>query len=51
MKVANGKIVEITEAELYHLWLKRGMDYIYSFPEYIDRFEAAGCVVVKEKQK
>ena len=50
MIVSDGKIVEITEQELYHLWLERGMDDILSFPDYIDSFRSAGCVVKKEKR-
>lgn len=47
MKVSDAKIVEITESELFDLWLERGMDDIMSFPEYIITFEALGCTVLK----
>lgn len=47
MKVENGKIVEITENELYDLLLKRGMDDIMSFTEYSYRFESTGCYVIR----
>lgn len=46
MKVSDAKIVEITESELFDLWLERGMDDIMSFPEYINCFRSAGCVVL-----
>ena len=45
MKVENGKIVEITESELFGLYLDRGMDEIMDFREYKTRMERAGCVV------
>lgn len=45
MKVENGKIVEITENELFGLYLDRGMDDIIDFCEYRTRMERAGCVV------
>ena len=43
----NGKIVEITEQELLDLYLKKEMDDIMSFQEYMFKFEEAGCVVEK----
>lgn len=46
MKVEDGKIKEITENELYDLWLRRGMDDIMSFTEYMMRFESAGTNVI-----
>jgi hypothetical protein len=45
MKVENGKIVEITENELFSLYLEREMDDLMDFHEYRYRMEAAGCVV------
>ena len=49
MKTDNGKIVEITEKELYDLWLKRGMDDIMSFTEYMFRFEELGTKIIRGK--
>ena len=49
MKVENGKIVEITESELFTLYLKRGMDDIYSFPQYVEMFKKAGCVILDQE--
>lgn len=49
MKVENGKIVEITEHELYSLWLERGMDDIMSFTDYMYRFENLGTVVQRNQ--
>ena len=45
MKVENGKIVEVTEQELFSLYLERGMDDVVDFHEYRWRMEKAGCVV------
>ena len=50
MEVANGKIVVIDEDELFDLYLKRGMDDIYSFPDYVERFKRAGTLVLPGKQ-
>ena len=41
MTVENGKIVKITENELFDLYLNRGMDDVMSFPDYKERFEKA----------
>lgn len=46
MKMENGKIIEITEDELFSLYLKRGFDDIMSFPDYVEKFKAAGCCVL-----
>ena len=45
MKVESGKIIEITENELFSLYLDRGMDDIMDFHEYKNRMMKAGCVV------
>jgi hypothetical protein len=45
MVVDNGKIVQITEDELFCLYLDRGMDDCMDFREYRCRMEKAGCVV------
>ena len=45
MKIEKGKIVELTEAELFSLYLDRGMDDCMDFHEYRRRMEAAGCAV------
>lgn len=45
MKIESGKIVEITEGELFGLYLERGMDDVMDFHEYRSRMEKAGCVV------
>jgi hypothetical protein len=45
MKVENGKIVQITEPELYSLYLEREMDTIMDFGEYKFCFKEAGCIV------
>ena len=49
MRTENGKIVEITENELYSLWLKRGMDDIMSFTDYMFRFEELGTKIIRGK--
>lgn len=46
MKIENEKIVEITENELFKLYLDREMDDIMDFNEYKWRMEKAGCTVV-----
>ena len=49
MKVTDGKIVEITERELYRLYLDRHYDMVMDFKEYRWNFEKAGCVVKGEE--
>lgn len=49
MKVENGKIVEITEQELFGLYLDRGMDDVMDFHEYRNRMERAGCCVREDE--
>lgn len=51
MKVTDGKIVEITETELFELWLKREMCEIYSFRAYKLMFKEAGCVVLDGRER
>lgn len=34
MKIENNKIIECTDNELYHYWLTRGWDDIYTYPTY-----------------
>ncbi|MBQ5640483.1 MAG: hypothetical protein IIV05_01615 [Ruminococcus sp.] len=46
MREENGKIVEITEGELFCLYIDRGFDDIMSFPDYMARFKQAGCCVI-----
>lgn len=48
MKIENNKIVEVTESELFDLYLDRGMDDIMDFNEYKAKMQRAGCVVVEE---
>lgn len=45
MKIENGKIVELTEGELYSLYINRGYDDCMDFHEYKARMEKAGCVI------
>ena len=45
MKVVNNKIVEITESELFRLYLNRNMDEVMDFNEYKVRMKNAGCIV------
>ena len=35
MKVANGKIVQITEGELYKIYIEREWDNLFSFPDFV----------------
>lgn len=46
MKIENGKIVELTEGELYSLYINRGYDDCMDFHEYKARMEKAGCTIV-----
>lgn len=46
MRIENGKIIEITENELFVLYLKRGMDDIMDFHEYKRQMKSAGCTVI-----
>ena len=48
MKIENGKIVELTEDELFDLYLKRDMDCFMDFHEYKRRMKSAGCTVTDE---
>ena len=48
MKIEFGKIVEITEQELFSLYLDRGMDDVMDFYEYISRMEKLGCKVLRK---
>lgn len=45
MKIKSGKIVEITESELFNLYLEREMDDIMDFNEYKRRMKDSGCIV------
>ena len=49
MKVEDGLIVEITENELFSLYLERELEDALSFYEYKQRIREAGCVVIEEK--
>lgn len=48
MKTENGKIIAATEAELFSLYLDRGMDDCMDFYEYLSRMERSGCAVLEE---
>lgn len=48
MKVENGKITEITEQELFRLYLDRGYDDCMDFHECKNRFVEAGAKIIKE---
>ena len=48
MKIEDGKIVAATESELFELYLRREMDYIMDFNEYVRLMKSAGCAVVGE---
>lgn len=49
MEIKNGKIVKITEAELFDLYLNREMDDLMDFHEYKRRMVAAGCEVTSDE--
>ena len=48
MIIENGKIIEAAESELFILYLRREMDYIMDFNEYVRLMKSAGCAVVAE---
>ena len=48
MKIDKGKITEVSEAELFELYLLREIDECYSFYEYMKMFEAAGAKITKD---
>jgi hypothetical protein len=47
MKVIEGKIVEITEQELYVLYIDRGVDAMMPFDEYRYHMDRLGCKVLE----
>lgn len=47
MKVIEGKIVEITEQELYVLYIDRGVDAMMPFEEYRFHMDRLGCKVLE----
>ena len=48
MKVRNDKIVEITDKELFQLYLDREMDDIMSYDDYKKAFINLGCKIINE---
>jgi hypothetical protein len=48
LKIENGRIVEATESELRICWLIKGLDDIYSFPEYFEKMQECGVKVIDE---
>lgn len=49
MVVENGKIIEMTEDELFRMYLDRDMALCMSFPEYKTRMVAAGTKIVAKE--
>ena len=47
MKIENNKFVELTETELFSLYLERGMDDVMDFHEYRNRMEDCGCKIIE----
>lgn len=47
MKVENGKIIEISEEELFELYLKRGYDDLFSFEHYKRQCIMKGTKVIE----
>lgn len=48
MKIENGKIVELTEDELFDLYLKREMNDVMGFNEYKTQMKNTGCIVIDD---
>ena len=47
MTITNNKITEITDDDLYALYLRRGMDELMDFNEYKSRVRQAGVLVIE----
>lgn len=48
MKVIDGKIVQLTYAELQCLYFDRDMDEVMSFDTYKQGFINAGCIITSD---
>ena len=48
MKTTDGKIVEITDKELFRVYLSREIDEVMSYREFKDRFKELGCIIVEK---
>lgn len=48
MKTIDDKIVEITDEELFQLYLSREIYEVMSYREYKDEFKELGCVIVEK---
>lgn len=46
MKTENGKIIEATRDELYHMWITGDWDEFMPFEEYIYHMEKAGVRIM-----
>ena len=49
MKVENGMLVEITERELYNMYLTNEYDDIMTFREFARQVELGGCVITQKE--
>ena len=47
MKTDNGKILEATTKELYHLWLNDGWSEQVSFPDFVCHVKGTGATVTE----
>lgn len=50
MVIRDGKIVELTDEELFCLYLDREMDLCMDFFDYRNRMEAVGTRIVSSKE-
>lgn len=50
MTTNNDRITEITDDELYALYLRRGMDELMDFYEYRRSMRQAGVLVIEEME-
>ncbi len=48
MKIADGKIIEATEDELFSFYLERDWDEIMAFPDFLSRCMESGTVIKQE---
>ena len=46
MVIKNKRIIEATEIELFKYYLKRELDDIYSFPDYLEKIKNMGVKII-----
>lgn len=51
MKTENGKIIEATRNELYHMWITGDWDEFVSFPDFLFYLVQAGVKITEENNE